>query len=68
LPGRSPEQFYQDNKEQILDHKRQYYRDNKEVIDELYQRQQYKQENKEQINRKAKQKKYLSMRRLVFIF
>ena len=40
LPGRTREQYYQDNKQEILIYQNQYYRDNKE------QRRQYYQDNK----------------------
>jgi hypothetical protein len=48
LPGRTREQYYQDNKEQIDEYQRQYYSDNKEQINE--RNRQYRQENKEQID------------------
>ena len=54
LPGRTREQYYQDNKQELNERHRQYRQDNKEHIDE-YQRQYY-QENKEERNRKANEK------------
>ena len=50
LPGRTPEQYYQDNKQELNELHRQYYNDNKEQIDE-YQRQ-YRQDNKQKANEK----------------
>jgi hypothetical protein len=54
LPGRTPEQYRQDNKEQLDEYQRQYRQENKEQLDE-YQRQ-YRQENKEEIKQKANEK------------
>ena len=45
LPGRTPEQYYNDNKEQIDEYQRQYRQDNKEEINERHR--QYRQENKD---------------------
>ena len=53
LPGRTPEEYYQDNKQELNELHRQYYNDNKEQIDE-YQRQYYS-DNKEQCNERNRQ-------------
>jgi hypothetical protein len=50
LPGRTPEQYYQDNKEQIDEYKRQYYQENKDYF------QQYYQDNKEQLDEYYRQR------------
>jgi hypothetical protein len=54
LPGRTKEQYYQDNKQDIDGYHRQWYQNNKEYISE--QQRQYRQENKEERNRKANEK------------
>jgi hypothetical protein len=54
LPGRTREQYYQDNKEDIDEYHRQRYQNNKQEINE-HQRQYYR-DNKEERNRKANEK------------
>ncbi len=44
LPGRTPEQYYQDNKEELLEYQRQYRQENKDYFH------QYRQDNKEELN------------------
>jgi hypothetical protein len=64
LPGRTPEQYRQDNKEELNEYNRQYRQDNKQEINErqrqYYQEnkdyfQQYYQDNKEQIGERHRQ-------------
>jgi hypothetical protein len=53
LPGRTREQYYQDNKEELLNHQRQYYQDNKQELNERHR--QYYNDNKEQIDEYQRQ-------------
>jgi hypothetical protein len=52
LPGRTPEQYYQDNKQEIKlnERHRQYRQENKEYINE--RQRQYNRDNKEELKRK----------------
>jgi hypothetical protein len=54
LPGRTPEQYYQDNKQELNEKQRQYYQNNKEELNE-YNRQ-YRQDNKQELQRKKNEK------------
>jgi len=53
LPGRTKEQYYQDNKQELNEQQRQYNRENKEQIRE--RQRQYRQENKEELNEQYRQ-------------
>ena len=53
IAGRTPAEYYQDNKEQLTERQKQYYQDNKEQITERHK--QYYQDNREQIEERKKQ-------------
>ena len=53
IAGRTKQQYYEDNKESILERHKQYYEDNKESIRERHK--QYYDDNKESIREHAKQ-------------
>jgi hypothetical protein len=63
LPGRTKEQYYQDNKEDILTYQRQYRQENKEHI--LEQQRQYRQDNKEDLQRYYRENKEYYNRRYI---
>jgi len=54
LPGRTPEQYYQDNKQELNERHRQYYQDNKQELNERHR--QYRQDNKQELQRKKNEK------------
>ena len=54
VPGRIPQEYYQENRERRLEYHKQYVQENRERI--LEHQKQYYQENKEQIADRAKQK------------
>jgi hypothetical protein len=54
VEGRTPEEYYEYNKEQILEYHKEYYEDNKEQILEYHK--EYYENNKEQIAEKANKK------------
>jgi hypothetical protein len=54
LPGRTREQYYQENKEELNEYNRQYRQENKQEIKE--RQRQYRQNNKEDLYRKANEK------------
>lgn len=49
IPGRTKEEYYQDNKEQILEHGKQYYENNKEYIAERSKK--YYENNKDKVKK-----------------
>jgi hypothetical protein len=64
VPGRTKEEYYQDNREKILDKQKQYYQENNEKILErnknYYElnkdkKKQYREQNREKISRRSKE-------------